>query len=198
MDKYNTMIFSDVWDDSEDFKADYKASALYDYEPAVGTTPEKLHNSLSDSKIDTLFALLYAYYGSSPIANRNVEQWKYKVYTVIFQYGPIWQKELDIQDKLRGLSEADILQGAKAIYNHARNDGTAPGTGTIEELEYLDDQSTSINKKSKMVGYAELLSVIRSNVTNNFLLKFRKLFTVVVTPQYGFRIFSEEDEEEEI
>ena len=196
MDKYNTMLFSDVWDDSEDFKAEYKASALYDYEPAVGTTPAKYHNSLSDKNIDVLFALLYARYGTSPIANTNVDQWKYKVWTIIFEHGPIWQKELEIQDKLRDLTEEEVLKGAKAIYNHAYNDGTAPSTGTLEEIEYLNEQNTAINKKSKMAGYAELLAVIRSNNTSLFLDKFRRLFSVVVAPQFGPRIFSEEEEED--
>lgn len=195
MDKYNTMVFSDVWEDSDEFKTEYKNSSLYDYEPAVGTTPAKLHNSLTDSNIELLFALLYARYGNSPITNLDVNQWKYKVYSTIFQYGPLWQKELEVQDKLRGLSEDEVLLGAKAIYNHAKNDGTAPGTGTLEEIEYLDDQSTAINKKSKMAGYTELLSILRSDFTELFIQKFKKLFTAVVSPQFGFRIFSDEEEE---
>ena len=44
MDKYNTMTFVQVWDDSDVFEEEYKESPFYDYEAATQSTPAKLHN----------------------------------------------------------------------------------------------------------------------------------------------------------
>ena len=53
--QYTTMIFTDVWDESGDFVADYKASGLY------------VNNSkISDTSAATVFYLLYARYGNNP------------------------------------------------------------------------------------------------------------------------------------
>ena len=85
--QYNTVIFTDVWSSAEDFKAEYSSSALA--------------NAISADNQDVLFYLLYAKYGNSPIANRDITQFKYKVYSIIYQYGHTWEKRLDIQKKLR-------------------------------------------------------------------------------------------------
>lgn len=192
-DKYNTMKFRDVWNDSDEFTAEYLASPL----AAPGFTihhGETVGTVTYPDNCEILFAMLFARYGNSPIANLDVEQFKYKVYMTIFEYGPNWEKELEYQEKLRNLTEDEIMQGAKAIYNHAYNDGTAPGTGTLEELDYLNEQNTSSNKKSKMAAYAELLSLLRSGASEYFLNQFKKLFSAVVAPQFGPRIISEEEE----
>jgi hypothetical protein len=78
------------------------------------------------------------------------------MFSVIFQYGPTWQKRLDIQAKIRGLTDSDILIGSKAIYNTALNPSTAPSTGSLEELTYINSQNTTNYKKSKLEAYAQL------------------------------------------
>jgi hypothetical protein len=78
------------------------------------------------------------------------------MFSVIFQYGPTWEKKLDIQEKLRDLTEAEILAGAKAIYNHAFNPETTPSTASLEELNYINDQNITNYKKSKLEAYSIL------------------------------------------
>ena len=188
--KYNTKIFTDVWGKVSDFSSDYKSSGLYDYE--VGVSP---HNSLTDANITLLYYMLYARYGNSPIANLDENQFKYKVFSIIFQYGPTWQKELDLQDKLRGLSEDQILQGAKTIYNRAYGDAGTPSTASLTELEYINEQNTSNYKKNKLGAYAELLSLLKTNVSDVFLDRFRKLFKKFVAPEFPVLYVTEEEEE---
>ena len=74
--QYNTIIFTDVWSSAEDFKQEYSASALA--------------NAISADSQNVLFYLLYAKYGNSPIANRDITQFKYKVYSIIYQYEHTW------------------------------------------------------------------------------------------------------------
>jgi hypothetical protein len=154
--RYDTKLFCEIYDNAEDFLSDYKASGLYDA-VSVGTPPVlHLNNSLSDQETTILFYLLYAKYGNNPIANYDENQFKYKIFATIFQYGPAWSKKLDIQKKVRELTEEDIRLGSKAIYNHAYNPSTSPSTATLEELQAINEQNTTNYKKSKLEAYTAL------------------------------------------
>lgn len=143
------------------------------------------------TEIGALYYLLYANFGNSPISNSDENQFKYRLWSTIFMYGPTWQKRLDLQKKLRALSENEILAGGKAIYNHAYNPNNSPSTQTLEELDYINDQNTTNYKKSKMEGYSILLSLLETDVTKEFIDKFRPLFLKFVTPEYPLYYESE-------
>lgn len=160
--------FTDIWGDIDTFLLDVQNSELSVLEAA-------------DLKI--LYYLLYGQYGNSVIASSDTEQFKYKVYSIIFMYGPTWCKRLEVQKRLRELNETDLITGGKAIYNHAFNPDTAPSTSTLEELLAINDQNTTNYKKSKMEGYSILLSLLETDVTKEFLDKFKKLFITVVEPE---------------
>lgn len=168
---YNTKRFCEIWEEVEDFADDYKSSPLYDYQ--VGVSPR---NSLTDENINKLYYLLYARYGNNPIANFDINQFKFKVYSIIFEYGPNWQKELELQEKLRGLSDDDISTGQFAIYNQAYHDATAPSTSTTQELDYINNQNTTRLKKGKLNAYNDLLLLLKTDVTKQFIDRFEKLF----------------------
>lgn len=91
----------------------------------------------------TLYYLLYARYGNSSIANSDENQFKYKIFSTIYIGGATWAKKQEIQDKLRAMTEDEILAGTKAINNHAYNPQTAPTTDTVEELNYINEQNTT-------------------------------------------------------
>ena len=168
---YNTKLFSEIWDSASDFSDDYKTSALYD-----ATSASVLNNSLSDANITKLFYLLYARYGNNPITNLDETQFKYKVFSIIFEYGPNWQKELDLQNTLRNMSADDLQAGSFAIYNQAAHDATAPGTSTTTELQYINNQNTSRIKKGKLNAYNELLLLLKRDVTKEFIDRFAICF----------------------
>ena len=173
---YNTKLFSEIWDDVTKFTNDYKTSPLYDYVAATQATPAQLNNSLTDANISKLYYLLYARYGNNPIANFDVNQFKFKVYSIIFEYGPTWQKQLEIQNTLRGLDINQLQEGQLAIYNQAFHDATAPSTQTTEELQYINNQNTSRMKKGKLNAYNDLLLLLKTDVTKQFIDRFANLF----------------------
>lgn len=181
--EYGTKLFSEIYYNIGPFKNDYNNIGI----PAT----------ISDTSVTTLFYLLYARYGNNPIANWDVEQWKYKIFSVIFQYGPTWEKRLDIQSKLRNMTEDDLMTGSKAIYNHAFNPSSAPSTGSLTELEYINDQNTSNNRRGKLDGYALLWSLLETDVTEEFLGKFRPCFKQFVRPEKPILFVTDLDEEEE-
>ena len=166
--QYDTKLFTDIYDKVDTFVADYNSINL---------------GGLTDPTLVTkLFYLLYAKFGNSPIANLDENQFKYKLFSTVFMYGPAWEKRLDIQNEIRNLSADDLLQGAKAIHNHALNPETDPSTSDITELTYINEQNTTNYTKSKMDAYGQLWSLISTDVTADFLAKFNDCFKKFVRP----------------
>lgn len=163
-----TKTFVDIYEEASDFTADYTTIGL---------------GGITDSTLLTkLYYLIYAKYGNNHITNADENQFKYKLFSTIYQYGPYWEKELDIQSKLRSISDADLLKGAKAIYNHAFNPSTDPSTQTLTELTYINDQNTTNYQKSKMDAFTQLMGILEADVTERFLVKFKPLFKKFVSP----------------
>lgn len=189
--RYDTKLFCEIFEDAATFSTAYKDSGLYD------ATTGHLNNSLSDTNINILYYLLYAKYANNPIANYDENQFKYKLWAIIFQYGPAWAKKLDIQNKVRELTDDEIRLGSKAIYNHAYNPSTDPSTASLEELTAINEQNTTNFKKSKLDGYMGLWQLVVSDVTNEFLKKFEKLFKQFVTPERTWIYVQEVEDGEE-
>lgn len=183
--QYSTVLFTDVWDDVDTFKADLAES------PFAGCV-----STSEPDNVSLVFYLLYARYGNNPIANFDTNQWKFKIFSVLFQYGPTWEKRLDIQDKLRNLSEDDIIKGSKSIFNHAFNPSTAPSTSSLDELSYINDQSTSNYKKSKMDAYMQLWELLDNDVTEDFIKKFRPCFKTFVSSERPLLYATDIDDDE--
>ena len=177
---YRTKKFSDIYKNVDTFLSDYEN---------VG-----IPNLITTTNATTLYYLLYARYGNSTIANFDQNQFKYKLFSTIFQYGPTWEKELEIQAELRGLTADEIREGSRAIYNKALNPNTAP---TTEELDYISEQNTTKYKKSKIEGYGLLMELLKRDVTEEFLNKFKKLFISIVEPYKPLWYVEEEGGEED-
>lgn len=165
---FRTRTFVEIWNNEEAFANDYNNNGI----PV----------SISAVSLKTLFYLLYARYGNSNIASSDENQFKYKVFSTIFMYAPSWEKRLDIQKKLRELSDEEIMKGSTAIYNSALNPSTAPSTAALEELPYINQQNATKYKKAKMDAYATLYALIETDVTEELIGKFKKLFITIVEP----------------
>ena len=176
---YRQKKFTDVYDSVEKFLADYDG---------VG-----LPTTISQGSAQTLYYLLYGRYGNNVIASSDINRFKYRLFGIIFQYGPTWEKRLEIQEKLRGLSEDEILTGSRQIYNNAQNPSTDPSTDTIDELQYINEQNVTKNRRGKLDAYAMLMELLRSDVTNELLTKFKTLFLTVIEPEEPLYYVSEED-----
>lgn len=179
---YRTRKFTDIFTDYNTFKTAFTATSL-------GS------NILTDSSLNKLYYLLYAKYGNSHIAMSDETQWKYRLYSIIFMYGPSWEKELDVQTTLRGLSETDLRTGTQQVSDHAFNPSTTiedgPNNPTGEILT-TNEQQKNKWQKSKLDAYANLLILLKKDVTNEFLNKFNSLFIKIVEPQLPLWYESEE------
>lgn len=182
---YNTKTFNDIFPDVESFKDNYDTC-----QSTAGLT-----NKLDDTDVAITWQLLTARYGNNPIANYSENQFKLKLWQIMFQYGPTWVKRNDIQVELRGLTADQIRSGEFSIYNTALNPATAPSTNDTTELNYINQQNTSRKQKSVLGAYNELLLLLETDVTGDYIDKFKKLFLTVVDPRRTY-IYATEGEEE--
>lgn len=203
--RYDTKLFTDIFDDAGTF--------LY-YCKRIG-----IPQVISDDSVNLTYYLLYAKYGNNPIANLDEEQFKYKIYSIIWQYGPAWEKRVAMQADIRNLTLQDIQTGTTTnwessglesqtntgsdttINNHAYNPGTAPTTTTTSELDYIDQQNVAKGSdsrtimgsdskttgqtvtKSKMDAYAQLWELVATDVTAEYIAKFKGCFKQFVAPE---------------
>lgn len=269
--QYDTKLFTEIWNRVSEF--------IYDYQH-VG-----IPTTISSTNATTLYYLLYARYANNPIANYDEEQFKYKIFSIIFQYGPTWEKKLSIQQTLRGLQLSDLIddgsfselfghQGANGstkttssnstrtidndttstgtvtvdtddtttdVKNHAFNPGTTPATDAYTPLNYINDQNAAKNvvdgtqettndlagtsdttdqvyangtdtisgndsstdqtnrtfTRGKLKAYEHLIMLLDSDVTGEFVAKFKVCFKQFVLPERTWIYVSEEDEEDD-
>lgn len=175
---FRTRTFANIFPSLEDFQTEYEALPFKD-------------SALTD--LTKVYYLLYSIYGNSHIAYTDETQFKFALFSTLWQYGPTWAKEVYIQEKLRGLEDEELQVGSKAIYNHAFNPSTAPSTKTLEELETINDQNTTNYKKSKLEGYSLLAELLKTDMTEKLLNRFKKLFIVVTAPDYPLYYVTEEE-----
>lgn len=177
---YRTRKFTEIYDDVDKFLEDYNDCGI----PA----------EITDESASTLYYMLYARYGNSSVASSDENQFKYKLFTIIFQYGPTWEKRLEVQKKIRQLTDDELRESAKAIYNQSLNPSTLPSTDTMDELTTINAQNVTKHKRSKTDAYALLMDLLQTDVTGEFLDKFKKLFITIVEPDYPLWYITDEEE----
>ena len=128
--QYDTKLMTDVWSKATDFVADYQNIGI--------------PTTISAQNATTLYYLLYARYGNTPIANYDEEQWKYKIFSIVFQYGPTWEKRLDIQNTLRGLQISDLVDNGsfRELFSHSGSE-TSSKTGSDNNTRTLNTTETN-------------------------------------------------------
>lgn len=173
-----TKTFADIYPDSATFVSEYSKTS----EDFQNPFPDVLE---TEETIVLVWSLLTSRYMNSSIANYDETQFKFRLFSTIWQFAPAWLKRLDIQEKLRGLTEDDLITGSKTITDHAYNPSTIveggpnPDSGIIDTI---NEQNKVRFVKSKIEGYSLLWEMLRADVTNDFLAKFKSLFTVIVEP----------------
>ena len=159
---YDTNLFCEIWDSSDKFLADYNntGTEFTNQVPPV----------ISQQNALMTYLLLFSRYGNNPIANYDVTQFKNKIFTIIWQYGPAWEKRLSMQEDIRNLTLQEITQGTKTdwasegtqsqnnsgtdttINNHAYNPSTAPTTQSTNELDYIDQQQVAKGSNTSTIS----------------------------------------------
>lgn len=159
-----TPTFSDIWDNAEDFKDEYLSCPL--------------GGSISADNVIKLFYLLYAKHANDHIASTDLNQFKFGVWSTIFKYGSAWEERLDLQAKIKALTDEEIRQGNTQINNHATNPSVEPNVDAFEALPYIDNQNAALVRRNKLEAYASKYNQIVTDVTEEFLAHFKHLFRI--------------------
>lgn len=164
----NEPTFSDVFKSEDSF-----------YEFCAST--EILDETITEAFLKKLWYMLYAYYGNAPIASMDENRWKAKLVVTIEAYAPTYIKKDDIQKKLRALDLEDLREGYKSLFNRAINPSAEPSTDNTNELPYINEQNVNKTRKNKADAYATLIDLLKSNLLEDFIKKFSKLFSKIAS-----------------
>lgn len=178
VNSFITSKFCDIFPTYDDFKG------IYD------EVPEGF-NVLNSKYLQLTYYLLYGRFGNSTIANTDTNQFIYRLASIIYQYGPLWEKETEIQKYVRNLTtKADgsfditaIKAGTKVIMNSAMNPGTEPSTSALDELQYINNQNTTNYKKDDLKAISDYIMTLSTDPTDVYLGRFKTLFLTIVEGQ---------------
>lgn len=130
---YSTKTFTDIYENVSSFLLDYNGIGI--------------PTTITSQNATTLYYLLYARYGNSPISNLDETQFKYKLFSIIWQYGPTWEKRLSVQDVLRNLTVNDLLDDGKIedLFTHTGTDAKQITESGTNNTTNTGNQSTTTN-----------------------------------------------------
>lgn len=174
-----TRTFAEIYPTADDFKA------AYDSNPFATAT------NIGDSEITKIYYLLYANYGNSSICSSDEYRFELKLFSIIYQYGPIYIQKKIIQEKIIDTPYNDFKSGGKVIYNTALNPNVAPSTDTLTELPYINNQNTNNYVKSDAESMQIKWDLMNDNLESEFLAKFKPLFLKIVNPTVPLWYISE-------
>lgn len=181
---YRTRTFSEIFDSYETFVEHWD---LLPFKKAVAA---------DNIDMELAYYLLMARYANSHIASLDENRFIFQTFSLIFQYGPMWAKDLKTQANIRALDIEDFRTGAANIVNHAQNPSTTPTTADTQELPFVNDQNVSKTKRSIADGYALMYSLLKEDVSEKFIERFKKLFLTVVAPERPLWFVTDISEEE--
>lgn len=169
---YRTRKFVDIFPTANDFVTAFESTVF------TGV--------LTTSDLNKAYYLIYARYGNSRVANSDENQAKYKIYSVLWQYGPTWARNVEVQATLRGLTENELVAGSKALTNHGYNPSTEIEGGPNPddgEITTTNEQANTKYTKPKLEGYATLIALLEKDVTESFIKQFRICFLSITSAE---------------
>ena len=152
---------------------------------------------MAPSNLALIYELLLSRYANSTIAASDENRFKLQCMALIFQYAPAWIKSIELQHYLHeiNLSGDEWLRGSSQIFNQSYNPSEDPGTDSMDTLSTINQQSVNIQKRDRFKALAILEELLKTDITNSFLNKFKKLFRVIVAPQRPLFYVTEELED---
>lgn len=171
---YRTRTFSEIFPSLEKFREDLNETPFKTVLQTKGDEPA--------FPLDVAYGLLFARYGNSHSTFASEDIFRYNIFATIFMYGPAWSKRLQLQQKVRQITEEETVIGQTEISNHAQNPNTVPTTQTLEELNYINAQNVRKHRRNKLEAYASVMALLESDVSEEFITKFRKFFIQIIAP----------------
>jgi hypothetical protein len=168
---YRTQTFADRFPDYATFLEKYTTSGLTGRLEIEG-----------EYGLETIFNLLAIKYCDDHMKSSNPGIFELKVFKLIWEHGPKWQRDMKLYDQLRNLTNTELSIGSQAVHNHAEHPDAAPVTTSVEGIGFIDSQNVTTYVKSPKDRVVEILELENSTLTEEFLAKFSPLFTDILYP----------------
>lgn len=183
---YNNRTFSEIFPDADTFYNEYLQSGLASTESTV-----------TEPNMKVLYYLMISRWANSHPKSSDENRFIMSLFSIVMMYGPSWEARLKVQKEFRDLiGNEELFTGSTQINNHAYNPGTPASTEEFEPLSKINDQTAQRWKKSKLEGYANLMAVLKTDVSDEFLDKFDHLFRNMLEPDGNLYYITTPEEQE--
>ena len=165
-----TRTFAEIYPTFDDFKTAYDAN------------PFATATNISASSVQNIYYLLLSNYGNSSICSSDEYRFELKLFSIIYQYGPVYIEKKSLQGHILDTPWDGFKVGGKVIYNNALNPNVAPTTNTLTELPFINNQNTNNYVKSDAESIQIKWELLDDKLETEFLAKFKSLFLKIVNP----------------
>lgn len=181
-----TRSFADIFPTFESFQNAWNNTTFS--KQAVALTqgiPELGASSTGTTNLKLIWELLISEYANSTIATSDESRFTLQCMGLVFQYAPAWIKRLEIQHALHemDINSEDFLRGSIQLHNMSLNPSEDPATDTLTALSTINQQNATVQKRDKFKALAILEELLKTNVTAQFLDRFKPLFRYFVSAQ---------------
>lgn len=186
---YRTRTFNDIFTTTTDFQ-----TYMTGIDKSAGT--EDLVSKDKDATViaqyyNRIWFLLSARFGNCHIASSDENQFKLKTWSLITQYGPTWYEKDALQKKFRNFTDDELRSQGSSIINYAYNPSTTVAEGGV--IDNINEQNTSNAKRSPVDAYSIQYDILKDDITDKFVEKFKKLFLMIVEPEKPLWYTSDDD-----
>ena len=193
-----TRKFSDIYPTFDSFQTAWNDTVFSQQETELSQHISEDSSNDAPQNLLLIYQLLLARYANSTIASSDENRFSLQCMATIFQYAPTWLKRLEIQETLQkmDLTSDAFLKGSSVVTNVSLNPSEDPATDTLDPLSTVNQQTVTGQKRDKFKALAILEELLRTDVTGEFLNRFRPLFRKIGSPQRPlFYLTTEENEE---
>lgn len=162
-----TMKFIEVYPTVNDFTTDYNTVGL-------------INAAIQENDLKLIYYVLMGVYADSATTNSSLDMFRYRFFTRIMDYAPIYLRERKTQKELLEMDDEALQTSSEIIYNNATNPSKKPPVNSREPLNYIDSQSATLHKRSKLDALAYLHSMLDGDTTARFIARFDDLFKPVL------------------
>lgn len=160
--KHRTRTFREIFSTKEAFFTDYQNLDLGGFS--------------KDETVYKLYKLLWAKHANDAIFSTDEDQFKAKLFAIVFEYGGVFEKKLEILDRIQNMTDEELEKGTVQVSNSAEHPSTQPLTQEFETLRKIDHQSANVVKRSKLEYLSIQSSAMNTQFIAEFLNRFNKLF----------------------
>lgn len=180
----NQKTFSDIWPSFDEMNTDLTTFSFF------------MPSDSTDDYLKLAYYLVLSKYGDTPINGfRDETRWKLRFFSTLNSYFTEWHQKHIIQDRIVAMNTEELQQGSKLIFNSALNPNTAPSTGSLEELDYINSQNTENRKRSEADALTLKWQLLSSDLNDWFLDKFKNLFSKFIAKDVPLYVYGGDEDE---